>query len=60
MTTLGFGDITPVTADAKLVVALEVVIAYLMFALLIGTITRGILPHERVEESAQEEPPESR
>jgi len=60
MTTLGFGDITPVTADAKLVVAFEVVIAYLMFALLIGTITRGILPHESAGETPQEDPPESR
>jgi len=60
MTTLGFGDISPATVSAKLVISLEVVIAYLFFALLVGTITRGILPHEAAKESSQEDPPDSR
>jgi len=60
MTTLGFGDITPHSPDAKLLVIFEALIAYILFALLIGTITRGILPQEEPEESAQEDPPEER
>jgi len=60
MTTLGFGDITPHSPDSKLLVIFEALIAYILFALLIGTITRGILPQEEPEESAQEDPPEER
>ncbi len=44
MTTLGFGDIYPVSAAAKLVVALECLTSYFVFALMLGILTRGILP----------------
>lgn len=44
MTTLGFGDITPLAPGVKILISFQVVIAYLLFALLIGTLTRGILP----------------
>ena len=44
MTTLGFGDIYPVSAVAKLVVALECLTSYFVFALMIGILTKGILP----------------
>jgi voltage-gated potassium channel len=60
MTTLGFGDISPVTPVAKLLIAFEVIIAYLFFALLVGTITRGILPHGDAGDSPQDETEETR
>ena len=44
MTTLGFGDITPQTIDAKILVGLESLSSYVVFALLVGVVTRGILP----------------
>ena len=43
MTTLGFGDISPVTYDAKILVSLQCLVSYFMFALMIGLVTRGIL-----------------
>ncbi len=43
MTTLGFGDIRPVSLDAKLVVSLECLVSYVMLALMIGCITRGVV-----------------
>ncbi len=43
MTTLGFGDITPITLDAKIFVAFQCLISYVMFALMVGVITRGII-----------------
>lgn len=42
MTTVGFGDIHPVSPLAKTCVALECLTSYFMFALIIGAITRGI------------------
>jgi len=42
MTTLGFGDITPLTTEARLWISFECLISYFMFGLLIGTITKGI------------------
>lgn len=44
MTTLGFGDIAPKTLDAKLLVGLECFTSYVVFTLLVGVITRGVLP----------------
>jgi hypothetical protein len=44
MTSLGFGDIVPVTLDAKLFVSIECLVSYFMLGLLIGVITRGIAP----------------
>jgi voltage-gated potassium channel len=43
MTTLGFGDIAPATPVAKLVVAMECLTSYVLFALMLGVITRGIV-----------------
>lgn len=44
MTTLGFGDIAPKAMDAKLLVIFECLVSYFMFALMVGIITRGVLP----------------
>lgn len=43
MTTLGFGDIVPVTVDARLLVVAQTLISYILFALMIGCITRGVV-----------------
>ncbi|WP_419786565.1 potassium channel family protein [Pseudodesulfovibrio sp.] len=42
MTTLGFGDIVPVTWDGKLMLILQSMVSYVMFGLMIGIITRGV------------------
>ena len=64
ITTLGFGDITPATPFARFVVSVEVLTGYLLFALLIGTLTRGILPRgappDSSGDSPKEDPPDSR
>ncbi|TVM15996.1 hypothetical protein DPQ33_13610 [Oceanidesulfovibrio indonesiensis] len=46
MTTLGFGDITPLTSLAKISVALQCLTSYVMFALLVGVAMRGVLSNE--------------
>ncbi len=46
MTTLGFGDITPLTSAAKISVALQCLTSYVMFALLVGVAMRGVLHNE--------------
>jgi voltage-gated potassium channel len=43
MTTVGFGDIHPISPLAKACVALECLTSYFMFALIIGAITRGVV-----------------
>lgn len=43
VTTLGFGDIVPATLDGKVLVTLECMIGYLMFALTIGVVTKGVV-----------------
>jgi voltage-gated potassium channel len=43
MTTLGFGDISPILPAAKVAVAVECLTSYVMFALMVGVITRGII-----------------
>ncbi len=43
MTTLGFGDISPLTPMARIAVAVECLTSYVMFALMLGVITRGII-----------------
>lgn len=43
MTTLGFGDIVPRTWDAKMLLIVECLVSYVMFALVIGIITRGVV-----------------
>lgn len=43
ITTLGFGDIHPLSVDAKLLVSFEVLSSYMMFALILGLVTRGVL-----------------
>jgi voltage-gated potassium channel len=42
MTTLGFGDITPKTNFAQIVVIVQTVAGYVIFGLMIGILTRGI------------------
>jgi voltage-gated potassium channel len=42
MTTLGFGDIVPVTWDGKLLLIFQSLLSYFMFAFMIGIITRGV------------------
>jgi len=44
MTTLGYGDIVPKTWDAKLLIIGQCLVSYVMFALVIGIITRGVIP----------------
>ncbi len=51
MTTLGFGDIHPVTSDAKLLVSFECLVGYVMFALIVGVITRGIVSTRKQQTS---------
>lgn len=43
MTTLGYGDLTPISAGAKLLATLECIVGYVMFALTVGIITRGVV-----------------
>ena len=38
----------------------KVVVSYLLFALLVGTITRGVLPREESEETSQADDDETR
>ncbi len=42
VTTVGFGDIVPLTPLAKIIVSFECISSYIMFALFIGVINRGI------------------
>ena len=42
MTTLGFGDIVPHTWDGKLLLIVQSLLSYFMFAFMIGIITRGV------------------
>ena len=44
MTTLGFGDIYAATTAVRLIVALQCLTSHIMFGLMIGIITLGILP----------------
>ncbi|BCS88542.1 potassium channel family protein [Pseudodesulfovibrio sediminis] len=44
MTTLGFGDIVPNTWDGKLLLIFQCLVGYVMFALMVGIITRGVIP----------------
>jgi len=50
MTTLGFGDITPQTVDGKLLLIFECMVSYVMFALMVGIITRGVVRARDLEE----------
>lgn len=43
MTTLGYGDIVPTTWDSKLLLIFQCLVSYVMFALMIGIITRGVV-----------------
>ena len=52
MTTLGFGDISPITAAAKIAVSFECVMSYVMFALMVGVTTRGIIFRGEEEDRA--------
>lgn len=42
MTTVGFGDIVPLTWDAKALLVVQSLLSYFMFALMVGIITRGV------------------
>lgn len=50
ITTLGYGDIIPSTLDAKLIVSLECLAGYFMFALMVGIITKGIVDKKNAPE----------
>ncbi|SOB59444.1 conserved membrane protein of unknown function [Pseudodesulfovibrio profundus] len=43
MTTLGYGDFTPKMWDAKLLAMIECLVSYVMFALMVGIVTRGVV-----------------
>ena len=43
MTTLGYGDIVPKSWDGKLLLIFQCLVSYIMFALMIGIITRGVV-----------------
>lgn len=43
MTTVGFGDIVPLTPFAKIIVSFECMASYILFALFIGVVNRGIM-----------------
>jgi voltage-gated potassium channel len=48
MTTLGFGDIVPSTWDGKVLLIIQSLTSYFMFAFMIGIITRGVTSgHDR-------------
>ena len=42
MSTVGFGDLVPLTAPAKFVVSVQCLVSYVMFALVVGLVVRGI------------------
>lgn len=42
LTTVGFGDITPKTELAKIIISFECLVSYVMFGLMIGIISRGV------------------
>ncbi|MGE4423980.1 MAG: potassium channel family protein [Pseudodesulfovibrio sp.] len=42
MTTLGFGDIVPRTWDGKVLLIIQSLLSYFMFAIMVGIITRGV------------------
>jgi len=44
-TTLGFGDISPISSIAKFLVILEVFIGYLMLGLLVAIISKKVIPN---------------
>ena len=46
VSTLGFGDIYPLSADAKLVIMIQSLSSYGMFALIVGVVTRGIVSRD--------------
>lgn len=49
MTTLGFGDIVPLTWDAKALLIVQSLLSYFMFALMVGIITRGVTGADKTE-----------
>lgn len=53
MTTLGFGDIYPQTLDARIIVSMECLTSYIMFGLMIGIITRGIVARSGKRETEE-------
>ena len=46
MTTVGFGDVVPLTPFAKVIVSFECVSSYIMLALFIGVINRGVVKNK--------------
>ena len=47
VTTVGFGDIVPLTPFAKIIVSFECVSSYIMLALFIGVVNRGITKNNK-------------
>jgi voltage-gated potassium channel len=52
MTTLGFGDISPVLPAARIAVAVQCLTSYVLFALMVGVFTRGIVFRDEEESEA--------
>ncbi len=52
MTTLGFGDIVPKSWDGKLLLIFQSLISYVMFALMVGIITRGVVRERQDSQSS--------
>jgi voltage-gated potassium channel len=46
MTTLGYGDIVPKSWDGKLLLIFQCLVSYVMFALMVGIITRGVIKED--------------
>ena len=46
MTTVGFGDVVPLTPVAKVIVSFECVSSYVMLALFIGVLNRGVVKNK--------------
>lgn len=47
VTTLGFGDIHPLSVDSRLLLIVQSLSSYFMFALIVGVATRGVLTRKR-------------
>lgn len=51
MTTLGYGDLTPHTLDAKVLASIQCLLGYVMLALTVGVITRGVVSDTQLDDA---------